>query len=428
MSHGANAERDSARKDRCFSEHFCRSPSLDPKEHMNIITSYDLPVPWLNGDGRSRFDIGIELGTSNVRVAVGERKPDGTLRIRSMGQVPSLGVRKGAIMDFRMVQYTLRQALAAAEMKSDMVIASVRLALTGAHISSFNYRTGIDLADDPGEVEESDCQLLWENARQAIPENDALLQSIVHRYLVDGQTVRQHPLGMSGQRLEADFHLVHGDSEAIHTSIRCVKELGLEIEAVVFAPIAASHALLNPTQKQEGALVIDIGGGTTDYAVYVDGLIRQSGVLAVGGNHITRDIAKGWRLPRATAERLKIEEGSALIGNHFHAAKIIVENGDRRAKQEIDRERLNQVILWRTCKTLEVLKQTLAKETKLSSLGAGLFLTGGTSLLQGIGPLAEEIFDLPVHLTHEQTDASLDEAYKDPCCSTALGLLRNDQP
>ena len=217
---------------------------------------------------------------------------------------------------------------------------------------------------------------------------------------MDGQDGVLNPIGMMGGKLEADFHIVHGVSTRIKNTIRCVKEIPLDVEDVVFNPLAAAQVVLTQDQKNQGALMIDMGGGVTDYILYVDGAVKQSGVLGVGGDHITNDISMGLRIPMAKSEKLKIEEGSVILGNSLPGDVIMLKDESGFAGKEIEREGLNTIIHLRVRETLELLKRTLEEERYLDFLGAGIFVTGGCSLLKGIGNLTEEIFGMPVHVTH----------------------------
>src|SRR6266550_3640396 len=226
--------------------------------------------------------IGLEIGTSKICVVVGESRPDGTIKILGVGQAPSRGVRKGEIVDFETAMKCVHEAVVDAEQKSDVMIRSVYVAVAGSHLQSFNNRGCVILPEDRDEIDEQDGVL--------------------------------NPVGMLGQKLEADFHIIHGVRTRIQNTIRCVKELPLDVEDVVFGGLASAQVVLTQHQKELGAMVIDMGGGTTDYVLYADGAVKQSGCLAIGGDHITNDISMGLRIPMARAEKLKIEEGSCVLG------------------------------------------------------------------------------------------------------------------
>ncbi len=232
---------------------------------------------------------------------------------------------------------------------------------------------------------------------------------------------------MLGQKLEADFHIIHGVRTRIQNTIRCVKELPLDVEDVVFGGLASAQVVLTQHQKDLGALVIDIGGGTTDYILYSEGAVRQSGCLAIGGDHITNDISMGLRIPMARAEKLKTEEGSCILGNCLPGEMISLKDDSGFAGKEIERETLNTIIHLRLRETFELLKRRLDEEPFINYLGAGIFITGGCSLLSGIDNLAEEIFELPAHVAHAQTTSGVTSAVENPQFSTAIGLIKYAQ-
>ncbi|MEY2484444.1 MAG: cell division protein FtsA [Verrucomicrobiota bacterium] len=372
--------------------------------------------------------VGLEIGTSKICVVVGEARPDGTTKILGVGEAPSRGVRKGEIVDFETAMKCVHEAVVDAEQKSDVMIRSVYVAIAGSHIQSFNNRGCVVLPDDRDEIDEQDIEDVKVNAREvSIPAQNAFLHSIIQHYHVDGQGGVLNPVGMLGQKLEADFHIIHGVRTRIQNTIRCVKELPLEVEDVVFSALASAQVVLTQHQKNLGAIVIDVGGGTTDYIVYVDGAIKQSGVLAVGGDHITNDISMGLRIPMTRAEKLKIEEGSVTLGNCLPGETILLKDDSGFAGKEIERETLNTIINLRMRESFDLLKRKLDEETFVNFVGAGIFITGGCSLLNGIDHLAQEVFDMPAHVAHAQTMSGLTSAFENPQFSTAIGLIKYAQ-
>src|SRR5437868_8410757 len=327
-----------------------------------------------NGD----LIVGLEIGTSKICVVVGETRPDGTLKILGVGQAPSRGVRKGEIVDFETAMKCVHEAVVDAEQKSDVMIRSVYVAVAGGHIQSFNNRGCVVLPEERDEIDDQDVEDVKINAREvSIPAQNALLHSIIQHYQVDGQDGVLNPVGMLGGKLEADVHISHGVRTRIQHTIRCVKELPLEVEDVVFSALASAQVVLTQHQKNLGALVIDIGGGTSDYILYVDGAVKQSGVLAVGGDHITNDISMGLRIPMTRAEKLKIEEGSVTLGNSLPGETIWLKDDSGFAGKEIERETLNTIIHLRVRETFELLKRTLDEESFINYIGEGVFIIGG---------------------------------------------------
>src|SRR5437773_3211158 len=372
--------------------------------------------------------VGLEIGTSKICVVVGEARLDGTTKILGVGQAPSRGVRKGEIVDFETAMKCVLEALSDAETKSDVMIKGVYVGVTGAHIQSFNNRGCVMLPDDHEEIDEQDIEDVKINAREvSIPAQNAFLHSIIQHYHVDGRNGVLSPIGMLGQKLEADFHIIHGVRTRIQNTIRCVKELPLDVEDVVFGGLASAQVVLTQHQKDLGALVIDMGGGTTDYILYVDGAVRQSGCLGIGGDHITNDISMGLRIPMARSEKLKIDEGNCVLGNCLPGETILLKDDSGFAGKEIERETLNTIIHLRLRETFELLKRTVEEDPFINYVGAGIFITGGCSLVNGIDHLAGEIFEMPAHVTHAQTLSGLTSAVENRQFSTAIGSLKSAQ-
>jgi cell division protein FtsA len=372
--------------------------------------------------------VGLEIGTSKICVVVGESRPDGTIKILGVGQAPSRGVRKGEIVDFETAMKCVHEAVVDAEQKSDIMIRSVYVAVAGAHIQGFNNRGCVMVPEDRDEIDAQDIEDVKISAREvSIPAQNAFLHSIIQHYHVDGQDGVLNPIGMLGEKLEADFHIIHGVRNRIQNTIRCVKELPLDVEDVVFGALASAQVVLTQHQKNLGAVVIDVGGGTTDYILYVDGAVKQSGVLAIGGDHITNDISMGLRIPMARAEKLKIEEGSVTLGNCLPGETIVLKDDSGFAGKEVERETLNTIIHLRLRESFELLKRLLEEESFINYTGAGIFITGGCSLLNGIDHLAEEIFEMPAHVAHAQTMSGLTSAFENPQFSTAIGLIKYAQ-
>ncbi|MEQ1859343.1 MAG: cell division protein FtsA [Chthoniobacteraceae bacterium] len=373
------------------------------------------------------FIVGLEIGTSKVCAVVAEGRPDGTIKINGVGQAPSRGVRKSGIVDFETAGKCVREALADAEEKSDVMIGSVYLAVTGGHIESFNNRGMIIIPEDRDEICDEDFVEVQTAAREvSIPAPNQFLHSILQHYYVDGQDGVLNPIGMMGRKLEADFHIVHGVGNRIKNSIRCVKELDIDVEDVVFGPLASAQVVLDSDQKNQGALVIDIGAGTTGYVMYADGGVKHSGCLDLGGDHVTNDLSLGLRIPMARAERLKIDEGSVRLGHSTPGERILLKDETGFAGKEIEREMLNTIIHCRVRETFELVKKQLdASGARLDFLGAGVQLTGGSSMLKGINELAEDVFGQPVHVTCVKGAMSgPTSAFENPQYSCAIGVVK----
>jgi cell division protein FtsA len=257
--------------------------------------------------------VGLEIGTSKVCAMVGEVTVDRAVNIIGVGQAKSRGVRKGEIADAALVEEDIRTAIVEAEQQADVEIRSVYLGVTGDHLRGFNNRGVQQVVSADREISNEDVQDAIKNAKAInLPADHSVVHAIRQHFLIDGQNGIRNPVGLLGSRIEVDMHVVHGKSNRLQNSIRIVKGLPLEVEDAVFNGMASSLALLSQEQKELGALVIDLGAGTSEFVVYTDGIVKHTGVLALGGDHVSNDLAYGLKLPLGRAEQLKLEHGVAL--------------------------------------------------------------------------------------------------------------------
>ena len=376
---------------------------------------------------RSKIHVGLEIGTSKICMVVGEVKSDGSVKILGVGQSKSVGVRKGEIYDFPQVRACVKDALVKAEDASDVEIGSVYLAVTGAHIEGVNNRGSFRLPDDENVIGPSHVQEAKEIARAvAIPADHVYLHHIIRRFGVDGFEHATSPIGLSGKTVDADFHVIHGIRSRIENQIKCVREMPLDIDDLVFSPIAAAQVALDRESKERGALVIDIGGGTTDYVLYLDGAIEASGCIPVGGEHITNDIHLVTGLAFSKAEMLKVREGDASADPARSVGLIKVADEKGFAEAEVKRQLLNDIIRQRLEETLKLLLRRLP-DGAVERIGTGVFLSGGTSLMRGFGELAHDIFKRDVYRPEPPELSGVQANFKDPQFTTAIGLIRYAQ-
>ncbi|MGB0610626.1 MAG: cell division protein FtsA [Verrucomicrobiales bacterium] len=378
---------------------------------------------------KSKIYAGLEIGTSTICVVVGEVLGNGSIKILGVGQAPSRGVRKGEIVDFETAQTCLNDALVEAEEKSDVEISNVYLAVSGSHIESLCNKGSIRIPEIDGvnEISEEDLDEVREIARDIkLPPENVFLHSIIRDYYVDGQEGVQNPVGRQGQVVEADYHIIHGIKTRLQNTIRCVREIPINVEEVVFSPIAAAQVMLKRDDKDRGALLIDIGGGVTDYVMYSGGSVAQSGCIGVGGDHITNDISVVMKIPLTRSEKLKIDHGCALPENDEDSS-IVLDDDPLKSGLEIDKELLNQIINARATEIFEQLKDRITKHDNLDTLGAGVFLTGGASKLKDIDKLAEDILGLPVSLARISSMSGASAPFENPQLATAMGLIRYAQ-
>src|SRR5207249_9462287 len=275
----------------------------------------------------SSIIVGLEIGTSKVCAVVGELSEEGALNIVGLGQARSRGVRKGEIADAATAEEDVRQSIVEAEQMADVEIRSVYLAVSGGHLRGFNNRGVHPVVSADREISEDDVQDVIKNAKTInLPAQNHVIHAIRQHFLVDGHDGISNPVGMLGARVEVDVHVVHGNLNRLQNAIRTVKGLQLEVDDIVFNGLAASLALLTNEQKELGSVVIDIGGGTTEYVVYADGIIKHTGVLAVGGDHVSNDLAYGLKVPLSRAEQLKIEHGAACVDDAVKGQTITTAN------------------------------------------------------------------------------------------------------
>jgi cell division protein FtsA len=377
---------------------------------------------------REKIHVGMEIGTTKVCAVVAECRRDGEMRILGVGESPSRGVRKGEIVDFKNATQCVHDALADAEDRSDYEIKSVWLAISGSHIKSLNNRSSITLPEETT-ITAKEIESVEFKAKEAgIPKEDVIIHSVIQRYYVDGQEGVIDPQNMMGSKLEADFHIIHGVTNRIQNAIRCVREFDIDVEDIVVNSVASAQVVLGEQQKQAGAVLIDIGGGVTDYIVYRSGAVCHSGVIAIGGDHITNDLCIGLRIPITRAEKLKIEEGSAITNNIPTGDKITLKNDTGFSGKDIDRQMLNMIIQARLEELFTIIHKRIQEVVPERLLGAGILLTGGCSLLRGIREVAESVFPgTPVYLAHAQSVSGPMSAFENPQLSTCIGAAKYAQ-
>jgi cell division protein FtsA len=334
-------------------------------------------------------------------------------------------VRKGEIADPSIVEEDIRNAIVEAEQMADVEIRSVYLGSTGGHLRGFNNRGVHPVVSADREITEEDVQDVIKNAKAVnLPADHYVIHAIRQHFLVDGQDGIRDPIGMLGSRVEVDMHVVHGKLNRLQNPIRVVKGLQLEVEDVVFNGMASALALLNSEQKELGALVIDIGGGTTEYVVYSGGIIKHTGVLAVGGDHISNDLAYGLKVPLGRAEQLKIEHGSAQLDDGAKGRTISINNSHGLPERTINLEHLRRIMSLRVEEIFQLIERELAEAGLLDYLRAGIFLCGGCARIPDLQSLAERIFQMPASIGKTNSMSGLKSALDQPEFATAIGLVK----
>lgn len=372
----------------------------------------------------SSIIVGLEIGTSKVCAVVGDLSPDGALNIVGLGQARSRGVRKGEIADAPKAEEDVRHAIVEAEAMADVEIRSVYLGVTGGHVRGFNNRGVHPVVSADREICEEDVQDVIKNAKTInLPAQNHVIHAIRQHFLVDGQDGIVNPVGMLGSRVEVDVHVVHGSLNRLQNAIRTVKGLQLEVDDIVYTGLASSLALLSNEQKELGSLVIDIGGGTTEYVVYANGIIKHTGVLAVGGDHVSNDLAYGLKVPLSRAEQLKIEHGSALVEEACKGQTLTLSNESGPAKV-LSLENLRRIMSVRLEEIFQLIAQDLEQADALDYLRGGVLLCGGGSRVPQIARLAESILRMPVSVGRTNTISGLKSALDQPEFACAIGLVK----
>jgi len=373
----------------------------------------------------SSIIVGLEIGTSKICAVVGEMNPDlSGLNIVGLGQAKSRGVRKGEICDAPAVEEDIRNAIVEAEQMADVEIRSVYLGVTGGHVRGFNNRGVHPVVSADREISEDDVQDVIKNAKTInLPTQHHVIHAIRQHFLVDGQDGISNPVGMLGSRVEVDVHVVHGNLNRLQNAIRTVKGLQLEVDEIVFNGLASSLALLTTEQKELGALVIDIGGGTTEYVVYADGVIKHARVLAIGGDHVSNDLAYGLKVPLGRAEQLKIGHGSAFVEG-LQEKSVTLSNEVGMPLKTVNLEHLRRIMSLRLEEIFQLIGQDLEQAGLLDYLRSGVFICGGGARIPEIARLAEQVLQMPVSLGKTNSISGLKSALDQPEFATAIGLVK----
>ncbi len=366
--------------------------------------------------------VGLDIGTSKVIALVADAQPDGTLEIIGMGTHDSKGLRKGVVVNIEATVNAIQRALEEAELMADCKIDRVFTGIAGSHIRSFNSTGMVAIKDK--EVAPLDVQRVIETARaMPIPTDQQVLHILTQEFVVDGQDGIREPLGMSGVRLEVKVHIVTGAVSAAQNIVKCVRRCGLEVADLILQPLASSIAVLSEDEKELGVCLVDIGGGTTDIAVFREGAIRHTAVIPIAGDQVTSDIAMALRTPTPEAEQIKLRYGCALRQLADPDQMVEVPGLGDRGSRQLSRQMLAEVIEPRIEELYTLIQQVLRQSGFEDLLSSGIVLTGGSSVMQGMVELGEEIFHMPVRLGVPRYAGGLAEVVQNPRFATAMGLL-----
>ena len=366
--------------------------------------------------------VALDIGTSKIVAIVAEVTPDGALEILGLGQHPSKGLKKGVVVNIEATVTGIQRALEEAELMADVKIRDVLTGIAGSHIKSFNSHGMVAIKDK--EVSQFDVDRVVETARAVnIPMDQQILHILTQEFIIDGQEDVREPVGMSGVRLEVKVHIVTGAVSAAQNIMKCVRRCGLEVKDLVLQPLASAIAVLSQDEKDLGVCLVDIGGGTTDIAVFTGGAIRHTAVIPIAGDQITNDIAMALRTPTKDAEDIKIAHGCAL--RQMASVNDVIEVpgvGDREPRQ-MSRQTLAEVIEPRVEELYSLIQRELRASGFEELLSSGIVLTGGSAAMQGMVELGEEVFHMPVRLGVPTYSGGLAEVVRNPRFSTGVGLL-----
>ncbi len=367
--------------------------------------------------------VGIDVGTTKICTLVGRLEEDNPIRIMGVGIEPSDGIRKGIIVDLAAATQAIARSVKKAESTSGLEITSALVSIAGAHVASVNSRGAS--AVNGKVIEQYDLDHAMEQARAvAIPNDREIIHVIQRGFSVDGQDGIRSPRGMHGYRLEVEAHIITASAATVDNLRHCVGASGVKIQEFVLNPLASGEAVLTEQERQMGVAVCDIGGGTADLAIYVNGDVWHTMVLAVGGNHITQDIAHGLRLPFAQAEDVKKQQGHAARSEVGMEEYFSVRPFGEDKPVQINRQELAEIIEARVSETFGLILQEIKRSGYDGLLPAGMVLTGGTSALPGISRVAGEVLGMPVRAAQPENLSGLVDRLRSPAYSTGVGLLQ----
>ena len=366
--------------------------------------------------------VGLDIGTSKILVIVAEVREDDAVEIIGVGQHSSNGLRKGVVANIESTVQSIQSAVEEAELTAGCQIMSVSAGIAGAHISSLNSHGVVAIRTE--EVSAMDIERVIEAARAlAIPTDQKVLHILPQEFIIDGQNGIREPIGMSGIRLESKVHIITGATSALQNILKCIRRCGVEADDVILEPLASSLAVLEEDEKELGVCLVDIGGGTTDIAVFSEGSIRHTAILPIAGDQVTKDIAIALRTPTHAAEEIKNKYGSALLRLAPEAEMIDVPGVGDQSTQKLPRSSLADVIEPRIEELFLLIQSELRHSGFEEILGAGVVLTGGSSRMEGMIELAEEVFRMPVRLGLPKYVGGLSEVVRSPVFSTGIGLV-----
>jgi len=372
--------------------------------------------------GDKNMIVGLDIGTSKVVAIVGEVNEEGNIEVVGIGSHPSRGLKKGVVVNIESTVHSIQRAVEEAELMAGCQIHSVFAGIAGSHIRSLNSHGIVAIRDK--EVSSSDVDRVIDAARAvAIPADQKILHILPQEFIIDNQEGIREPVGMSGVRLEAKVHMVTGAVSAAQNIIKCVRRCGLEVDDVILEQLASAESVLMEDEKDLGVALVDIGGGTTDIAVFTEGAIRHTAVIPIAGDQVTNDIAVALRTPTQYAEDIKIKYACALAQLAAPEETIEVPSVGERPPRRLARQTLAEVVEPRYEELMTLVQAELRRSGFEDLCAAGMVLTGGSSKMEGLIELAEEILHMPVRLGAPHSVTGLGEVVRNPIYSTGVGLI-----
>jgi cell division protein FtsA len=366
--------------------------------------------------------VGLDIGTSKIVAIVAELQPEGTLKVIGLGQHTSRGLKKGVVINIDSTMQAIQRALEEAELMADCKISAVFTGIAGSHIKSLNSHGMVKIKD--AEVMQADVDRVVDTARAiALPSDQQILHILTQEFIIDGQEDVREPLGMSGMKLEVKVHIVTGAVAAAQNIVKCIRRCGLEVSDLILQPLASSMAVLTEDEKELGVCLVDIGGGTTDIAVFKQGAIRHTAVVPIAGDQVTNDIAVAFRTPTQSAEEIKIKHGCALRQLADPREVVEVPGVDGREPRQLSVQTLAEVIEPRIVELYELVLSELRRSGMEEMIASGIVITGGSSMMRGMVELGEEIFHMPVRLGMPRYVGGLSEVVGNPRYATGVGLV-----
>ncbi len=369
-----------------------------------------------------RMIVGLDIGTSKVVAIVGEVGADGRIEVVGIGSHPSKGMKKGVVVNIESTVQSIQRAIEEAELMAGCQIHSVYAGIAGSHIRSLNSHGIVAIKDK--EVFSADLERVIDAAQAvAIPADQKVLHILPQEYVIDNQEGIKEPLGMSGVRLEAKVHLVTCAVNAAQNIEKCIRRCGLDVEEIILEQLASSYSVLTEDERELGVCLVDIGGGTTDIAIFTEGSIRHTGVIPIAGDQVTNDIAMALRTPTQHAEEIKIKYACALTQLAGAHETIKVPSVGDRPPRDLSRQSLAEVVEPRYDELFTLVQAEIRRSGFEDMIPAGVVLTGGTSKMEGVMELAEEIFHMPVRVGYPQSVQGLNDIVRNPIYATGVGLL-----